>query len=256
MNGLGLLTAKEVICLVNLSSRDYLREQNQWTPRIEEASTRRLHYKFCPRTTGRSNRSTIHLIVFQYLASPHPRYRSEKQQDDECEEEPQFSQEHSGGSLVLPFSVEFEDELLRIESEGGTIALEQYSAANPTHKSCVSSFFSVLLKSIGIVRFYTANEAESRAWYILEGSSILQAARVINVELERRFNYADVMDYQDFKENNGDIDIMRADMKLRLVWLSLSFAQILKSNLLCLTEFGLALLDLKGRDTKSLTVTS
>ena len=35
---LDLLTAKEVLILLNMSTRDYLRNQNQWTPQIEEVS--------------------------------------------------------------------------------------------------------------------------------------------------------------------------------------------------------------------------
>jgi hypothetical protein len=33
---LDLLTAKEAVLLVNMSSRDFLRSQNQWVPRIQD----------------------------------------------------------------------------------------------------------------------------------------------------------------------------------------------------------------------------
>jgi obg-like ATPase 1 len=39
LNKLQLLTAKEVVYLVNLSSRDYLRKVNKWLPKISEAVT-------------------------------------------------------------------------------------------------------------------------------------------------------------------------------------------------------------------------
>ena len=48
-----------------------------------------------------------------------------------------------------------------------------------------------------------------------DGSGILMAARMVSADMERLFNYADVMTYVDFIEVEGDIDSMRADKKLR-----------------------------------------
>ena len=43
--------------------------------------------------------------------------------------------------------------------------------------------------------------------FYIDGSTVINAARVIDVNLERCFNYADVMAYPDFREMKGDIEV-------------------------------------------------
>lgn len=66
-----------------------------------------------------------------------------------------------------------------------------------------------------MIKYYIANEVECRVWSLAEGSTILHAARMISTDIENYFKYADVMAYADYVENDGDIDVMRHDRKLR-----------------------------------------
>ena len=128
---------------------------------------------------------------------------------------------------------------------------QNYFKANPTHYSGIPNLMEAVLKSLNMAVYYTANEVETRAWYLVisffshlisshlmsikssyvihnltnhrysntrvlpGGSSVLTAARNISADMERLFNFADVMTYGDFREVDGDIDSMRVDKKLR-----------------------------------------
>ena len=128
---------------------------------------------------------------------------------------------------------------------------QNYFKANPTHYSGIPNLIEAVLKSLDMNVYYTANEVETRAWYLVisffshlisshlmsiktsyviynrtihhyfntralpQGSGILTAARNISADMERLFNFADVMTYGDFREVDGDIGSMREDKKLR-----------------------------------------
>ena len=116
--------------------------------------------------------------------------------------------------MIVPFSVAFENYLRSLKSRGGE-CIEKYFLRNPTHESGVLNFISSVYKAINMIKYYVANEVETRAWSLPEGSSIMSAAKVISTDMEKLFNYADVVAFADFIENDGDLDVLRADRKLR-----------------------------------------
>ncbi len=128
-----------------------------------------------------------------------------------------------GGGVIIPFSVEFEQEWMDSDL-GGT--LEKYKAENPTHKrltallhssvyllTCsILSFFLIyisllfllmvlllcvsttsmmprILKSgysaMQLIHYFTAGEDEVKAWTIKDGWLAPQAAGVIHTDFER-----------------------------------------------------------------------
>ncbi len=122
-----------------------------------------------------------------------------------------------GGGVIIPFSVEFEQDWLDADI-GGT--LEKYKAENPTHKRlaplqlgfpqfvssyrtysfwyislhflmlCVStSIMPRVLKSgyaaMQLIHYFTAGEDEVKAWTIKDGWLAPQAAGIIHSDFER-----------------------------------------------------------------------
>ena len=72
--------------------------------------------------------------------------------------------------------------------------------------SGLDRLISVAYKQLNLITFFTAGEAEIRAWTIKQGSSAPQAAGVIHTDFERGFIKAEVYTYDDlmtFKSENN-----------------------------------------------------
>ena len=53
--------------------------------------------------------------------------------------------------------------------------------------------------------YFTAGEKEVRAWTVTRGASAPAAAGVIHTDFEKGFIRAEVVAYEDFIQNNGEI---------------------------------------------------
>ena len=60
-------------------------------------------------------------------------------------------------------------------------------------------------KLLGLQTFFTAGEKEVRAWTVKEGSSAPAAAGAIHTDFEKGFIRAEVVAYDDFVEQNGEL---------------------------------------------------
>ena len=60
-------------------------------------------------------------------------------------------------------------------------------------------------KLLGLQTYFTAGEKEVRAWTVKEGSSAPAAAGVIHTDFEKGFIRAEVVAYDDFVEQNGEL---------------------------------------------------
>jgi len=160
LNKFQFLTAKEVVYLVNLSKRDYLRKQNRWLPKINEA-----------------------------VAA-------------------------SGGGMIIPFSVAFEQEMLDIETNQGPEALEEYKKANPDHKTALPRILKAGYSALQLIHYFTCGSDEVKGWTIKEGWLAPQAAGVIHTDFERGFIMAEVQAYEDLKELGSEEAVKKAG-KLR-----------------------------------------
>lgn len=153
LNRYQLLTAKEVVYLVNLSKNDYLRKKNRWLVPIQEAVNA------------------------------------------------------NGGGVVIPFSVQFEQEWIDMEL-GGT--LQAYKEEFPNNKSSIPRILKAGYHALNLVHFFTSGRDEVKAWTIREGRFAPQAAGVIHTDFERGFIAAEVMAFEDLKELGNEESVKKA----------------------------------------------
>ena len=104
--------------------------------------------------------------------------------------------EHGGG-VMIPFSVEFEQELWdkREDVDATKAFLDSVDGA----KSALPKMVVQGYKELNLIYYFTAGEKEVRCWTLYEGSLAPQAAGVIHSDFERGFIKAEVVAFDDFK---------------------------------------------------------
>jgi len=104
--------------------------------------------------------------------------------------------EHGGG-VMIPFSVEFEQELwdVRKDVDATKAFLDSVEGA----KSALPKMVVQGYKELNLIYYFTAGEKEVRCWTLYEGSLAPQAAGVIHSDFERGFIKAEVVAFDDFK---------------------------------------------------------
>ena len=104
--------------------------------------------------------------------------------------------EHGGG-VMIPFSVEFEQELwdVREDVDATKAFLDSVEGA----KSALPKMVVQGYKELNFIYYFTAGEKEVRCWTLYEGSLATQAAGVIHSDFERGFIKAEVVAFDDFK---------------------------------------------------------
>lgn len=103
-----------------------------------------------------------------------------------------------GGGTIIPFSVEWEQELWAIRNDEA--AKEAFFAASPGLKSVLPRIVKIGYKELNLVYFFTAGETEVRCWTIPAGALAPEAAGAIHSDFERGFIKAEVVAFDDFKE--------------------------------------------------------
>ncbi|KAF0992206.1 hypothetical protein HZS_6295 [Henneguya salminicola] len=99
------------------------------------------------------------------------------------------------GSMLIPFSAEFEKNLSRMENEESEKYLKEKKIQSVMKKIIVSGFQILKLEY-----FFTAGKDEVKAWTIQKGTKAPQAAGKIHTDFEKGFIAAEVMKFEDFKE--------------------------------------------------------
>jgi ribosome-binding ATPase YchF (GTP1/OBG family) len=87
--------------------------------------------------------------------------------------------------------------------------------ANPRHISCISKIYSEIRNLLSIIHFYTITEDEIQCWMLRYGSSIIDAAIKIDVQLAREFLRSEVISYEDWLELEGNRMKLNVERKIR-----------------------------------------
>lgn len=98
--------------------------------------------------------------------------------------------EAHGGGLVIPLSIEFEEELSAFEKSGDTAAAAAMLAqveGEGRQKSVLPRVVKCGFKQLNLIYYFTAGEKEVRCWTIMQGATAPQAAGVIHGDFERGF---------------------------------------------------------------------
>merc|ERR1739838_1079029 len=108
--------------------------------------------------------------------------------------------------MIIPFSGAFEQKLMELETE------EEKNAYLEETK-CTSSLEKVIkqgYKALQLQYFFTAGPDEVKAWTIQKGAKAPQAAGRIHTDFEKGFIMAEVMKFDEYKEQGSEAAVKAA----------------------------------------------
>jgi len=111
----------------------------------------------------------------------------------------EFVDKHDHGATLIPFSGTFESDLLDKDEDIRKTFCEEMGATSALDKIIVLGY-----KALQLQYFFTAGEDEVKAWTILKNTKAPQAAGRIHTDFEKGFIMAEVMKYDDFKEEGSE----------------------------------------------------
>merc|ERR1712110_540481 len=111
----------------------------------------------------------------------------------------EYVDKNDPGAMVIPFSGAFEAKLLELGEEEAKAYKEETKCVGVLEKIIVQGY-----KALGLQYFFTAGEDEVKAWVIQKGTKAPQAAGRIHGDFEKGFIMAEVMKFEDFKENGTE----------------------------------------------------
>uniref|UniRef100_A0A1A8LTB2 Obg-like ATPase 1 n=1 Tax=Nothobranchius pienaari TaxID=704102 RepID=A0A1A8LTB2_9TELE len=112
---------------------------------------------------------------------------------------------HDPGALVIPLSGALELKLVDMEEEDRNKYCEEQKTQSVLTKIIKTGYAALQLEY-----FFTAGPDEVRAWTIRKGSKAPQAAGKIHTDFEKGFIMAEVMKYNDFKEEGSESAVKAA----------------------------------------------
>ena len=114
-------------------------------------------------------------------------------------------------TFVIPVSIKIEHEISTLDEEEKKEYLEVMGLDEPILNKIIFEGY----KMLGLKTFFTAGPNEIRAWTIKDGFTAPNAAGVIHTDFERGFIKAEVIDFEDYIANGGDLGA-KENGKLRL----------------------------------------
>ena len=115
------------------------------------------------------------------------------------------------GSSVIAASIKIEQEISLLKGEEKLEYLELLDMDEPVLNKIIFEGYKLL----GLKTYFTAGPKEIRAWTIRDGFTAPSAAGVIHTDFERGFIKAEVIDFEDFIECDGELGAKEKG-KLRL----------------------------------------
>ncbi|GAB6019614.1 Obg-like ATPase [Chamberlinius hualienensis] len=103
------------------------------------------------------------------------------------------------GATVIPFSGALETKLVEMEPGEREKYLEESKTQSALEKIIVQGY-----KALQLQYFFTSGPDEVKAWTIQKGTKAPQAAGRIHTDFEKGFIMAEVMKYDDFKEEGSE----------------------------------------------------
>ncbi|XP_036965214.1 obg-like ATPase 1 isoform X4 [Acanthopagrus latus] len=112
---------------------------------------------------------------------------------------------HDPGALVIPFSGGLESQLQDMSED----ERQAYCTECKT-QSALSKIIKFGYAALQLEYFFTAGPDEVRAWTVRKGTKAPQAAGKIHTDFEKGFIMAEVMKFQDFKEEGSETAVKAA----------------------------------------------
>ncbi|KAK0178870.1 hypothetical protein PV327_007713 [Microctonus hyperodae] len=116
---------------------------------------------------------------------------------------------NDSGASLIPFSGVFENKVIDMDEAERAKYFEESKVTSALEKIIVQGY-----KALQLQYFFTAGADEVKAWSIQKGSKAPQAAGRIHTDFEKGFIMAEVMKFEDFK-NEGSEAAVKAAGKYR-----------------------------------------
>jgi len=112
----------------------------------------------------------------------------------------EYVDKHDAGATIIPISGACEQTLLEMETdEDRKKFMEENKVQSSLDKVITQGY-----KALNLQYFFTAGPDEVKAWTIQKGFKAPQAAGRIHTDFEKGFIMAEVMNYNDFKEEGSE----------------------------------------------------
>ena len=102
---------------------------------------------------------------------------------------------------VVAISNKLEAEIAELKDDEKIEFLNEMGMEEPGLDRVIQAGYKLL----GLQTYFTAGEKEARAWTIKQGTTAPAAAGVIHTDFEKGFIRAEVISYDDYIENNGEL---------------------------------------------------
>jgi ribosome-binding ATPase YchF (GTP1/OBG family) len=109
----------------------------------------------------------------------------------------------NGGGAMIPFSAEFESEVVAGCNDPDSREEQAKVAAELGAPSMIGRLIIAGYKNLQLINYFTAGEDEVKCWTIREGTKAPQAAGVIHTDFERGFICADTVKFTDIEEQGS-----------------------------------------------------
>lgn len=100
---------------------------------------------------------------------------------------------------IIVISAKIEEELASLSDD----EQKEYLKELGVNTSGLERLIQKAYEKLGLISFLTAGEKEVKAWTIKNGSNAVEAAGEIHTDFMQKFIKAEVVNYDDFVENNG-----------------------------------------------------
>jgi obg-like ATPase 1 len=114
--------------------------------------------------------------------------------------------ENDPGATLIPFSAAYELKMQEFATDDERKAYATETGANSVMDKIIVTGY----KALQLGYFFTAGEDEVKCWTIQVGTKAPQAAGRIHTDFEKGFIMAEVMKYEDFKENGSEAAVKAA----------------------------------------------
>jgi len=109
------------------------------------------------------------------------------------------------GAIMIPFSGAFEGKIFEMDTDARAAYLEENKVTSALEKIIVQGY-----KALQLMYYFTGGHDEVKAWTIQKGTKAPQAAGRIHTDFEKGFIMAEVMKFNDLKEEGSEAAVKAA----------------------------------------------
>jgi len=116
-----------------------------------------------------------------------------------------YLKEHNAGDPVIPISVKFEEKIRSMDKDEAAKYCETVGV-----KTALPKVISTGYEKLELINFFTCGKPEVHAWTIRRNTKVPQAAAVIHTDFEKFFIMAEVVAFDDLKEQGSEQGVVAA----------------------------------------------